>query len=114
MNEKEMALVCEWLGISPRGYEVDKCFFYSREFADRAAVSFGVPVVILYPNLLDWAGFGLMVEALKERKRGYIFVIRSDGSVIADMWDTEDGVNGPTLPEALAKACLELARRERS
>jgi hypothetical protein len=138
MTLEEQALVCEWLGIpAKREWWIFLDGSKVRDFRSEHGATLAlrdyrkndyernqkweratVESVLTYPNLLDWEGFGLMLRAAKERN-----IIVTIWSMASDELDsaellTPEGKRASddsnSLPEALARACLELARKEKT
>lgn len=99
-------IVCEFLGIRPRR-EIDCC-------CGRGGGCQCTEMTDVYPNLLSGDGLLLMEKALNEKGYGYMFV-RMFKHLDPMVRIEPDGIveQAPSLPEALFRAVLELARREK-
>jgi hypothetical protein len=113
MTKEEQALVCEWLGIPAT---LEEWIFTRNSRGDITSGCKRDTPLTVYPNLLDWSGFGLMVEALERKGRHVDFALnRYCGKYEVEVNTNDRGeVSGcDSMPEALAQAVLALAKKER-
>jgi hypothetical protein len=137
MTKEEEALVCEWLGIPQKEPAQWTIVFpgdsvglkWSPPFLEEAQADeyLAEPGIVgkgyrkqftdaVYPDLLSWSGFGLMVEALERKGRHVDFALnRYCGKYEVEVNTNDRGeVSGcDSMPEALAQAVLALAKKER-
>jgi hypothetical protein len=94
LNDAQLSeRVCKALGIEPLSRDLPNGL--RRDLLDAP----------IYPNVLDWPGFGLVVERLRESDLGYMFGDREDGHAVElySNGGTHYG-SADTLPRALALA----------